>query len=170
MNIATPDVLQSINSPALKATPSSISSLLSGNSATTGHSRGASSSSDPLNPFGSMLQQRLSKIATDPSANPLSPDADEKARRKTAEDAASGLISNALILPVLKQLRRSPWGGEGVFSGGIGQKTFGPEFDMQLADRIAQSPRLGIKKALADSMMKKGPQAAVKKIGLDVHG
>jgi hypothetical protein len=95
-------------------------------------------------------------------------------RRAQAENAAAGLVSNALILPILKQIRRSPFGENTVFSGGNGEKMFGPQFDMQLADRIAQSPRLGIKNVLADRMMKKAPQkmaaAAAKKSGIDVHG
>jgi hypothetical protein len=91
------------------------------------------------------------------------------ARRKEAEAAATGLVSQALILPILKQIRRSTLDTEGPFSPGIGEKTFGPEFDMQMADRIAQSPKLGIKKALADRLMKRGGTKAANK-GLDVHG
>jgi hypothetical protein len=101
------------------------------------------------------------------------------ARRKQAEDGAAGLVANALILPILKQLRRSSLGENPVFSGGNGEKMFGPQFDMELADRIAHSPNLGIKNALADRMMKRGipasstPKAAatpVQQKGLDVHG
>ena len=92
-------------------------------------------------------------------------------RRAKAEEAAAGLVSNALILPVLKQLRRSSFGENPVFSGGNGEKMFGPQFDMQLADRIAHSPNLGIKNVLADRLMKRGPQASpVQRKGLDVHG
>jgi Rod binding domain-containing protein len=69
-------------------------------------------------------------------------------RHAEAEKAAEGLVSNALILPVLKQLRRSTLDQKGVFSAGSGEKTFGPEFDMQLANRIAQSPRLAVKESL----------------------
>src|SRR5689334_15074767 len=57
-------------------------------------------------------------------------------RHNQAEKAAGDLISNALILPMLKQLRRSPWGENTVFSRGIGEKTFGPQFDMHISDRI----------------------------------
>ena len=93
---------------------------------------------------------------------------DYAARRKQAEEAATGLVSQALILPILKQIRRSPFNGEGPFSPGTGEKTFGPEFDMQIADRIAQSPKLGIKKALADRLMKHGGPVAQQKV--DVRG
>ena len=69
-------------------------------------------------------------------------------RHAVAEKAAEGLVSNALILPVLKQLRHSTLSEKGLFSAGTGEKTFGPEFDMQLANRIAQSPRLAVKESL----------------------
>ena len=94
-------------------------------------------------------------------------------RQKRAEKAAGDLVSNALILPMLKQLRRSPWGENGLFSGGIGEKTFGPEFDMQIADRIAHSPRLGVKAAIASRLMKReNPDAAktTQTAKVDVHG
>jgi hypothetical protein len=78
---------------------------------------------------------------------------DYNTRRARAQNAAKGLVSAALILPVLKQIRRSPFNQEGPFSPGIAEKTFGPEFDMQLADRIAQSPRLGVTQALTRRMM-----------------
>lgn len=90
-------------------------------------------------------------------------------RRSQAEKAATGLVSNALILPILKQLRRSSLDNKGPFSPGTGEKAFGPEFDIQIADRIANSPRLGIKKALADRLMKKSSPAA-SSATLDVHG
>src|SRR4051812_30890758 len=77
-----------------------------------------------------------------------------KDARKEAEDAAAGLVSEALILPIFKQLRRSMEQTKGPFSPGIAEKAFGPRFDMQLADRIAHSPRLGVKNALADRLLK----------------
>ena len=86
----------------------------------------------------------------------------EQARQAKAEKAAGDLVANALILPMLKQLRRSPWGENSVFSGGIGEKTFGPEFDRQIAERLAQSPKMGIKTALAKRL--------TNKTELDVHG
>ena len=90
-------------------------------------------------------------------------------RRADAEEAAAGLVSNALILPILKQVRRSSFSTQGPFSPGTGEKAFGPEFDIQIADRVAHSPRLGIKEALADRLMKKSSPAAANAT-LDVHG
>jgi hypothetical protein len=90
-----------------------------------------------------------------------------EARRKEAEEAAAGVVSQALILPVLKQIRRDSWGGDGPFSPGTAEKTFGPQFDIQIADRIARSPRLGVTKQLTQRLMKRqsGNQAR-----LDVKG
>ena len=103
----------------------------------------------------------------------IPPTDDEKQARKKAEDAASGLVSNALILPILTQIRHSTFNTEGPFSPGKEEKAFGPEFDMQLADRIARSPRLGITNSLADRLIKRSQnrtpaQDGLK--GLNVHG
>ncbi|MCL2646707.1 MAG: hypothetical protein FWD61_06845 [Phycisphaerales bacterium] len=97
----------------------------------------------------------------------------ELARRTKAEQAAGDLTANALILPMLKQLRRSPWGKNSVFSGGIGEKTFGPEFDRQIADRLAQSPKMGIKTALANRLINRNAASQTNITNptkLDVHG
>ena len=139
----------------MKIEGSKSSSIFPGQSGATAAESAAASN------FGKLLNQAAAGKTSDKS------DA-----RKKAEAAAAGLVSNALILPVLKQLRRSPWGGESVFSGGNGEKSFGPQFDMHLADRIANSPRLGIKNALADRLMKRGleKQAAETSKGIDVNG
>jgi hypothetical protein len=41
---------------------------------------------------------------------------------------------------------------------------------MQIADRIAHSPRLGIRNALADKLMKGPRPMAAKGTGINVHG
>jgi hypothetical protein len=103
----------------------------------------------------------------------------ETKHREQAEKAAGDLVSNALILPMLKQLRRSVWGENTVFSRGMGEKAFGPQFDMQISDRIAHSPRLGLKTALTERLLKRGqPDAAGNNNqaqdqpngGIDLHG
>src|SRR4051812_2339037 len=58
-------------------------------------------------PFKHVLQQQKLNTVQD---NENSPDAAEAKRRKEAETAAAGLVSNALILPILQQVRRSPFG------------------------------------------------------------
>jgi hypothetical protein len=112
-------------------------------------------------------------------------------KRKQAEKVAGDLVSNALILPILKQNRHSVFNQSGPFAAGTGEKTFGPEFDIQIADRITHSGNMGITKALADRLTTpKGSvisqvaqtkawyrngktlngQVNVKPIGVDVHG
>ena len=106
-------------------------------------------------------------------------DVDEAAEAHAkAEKAAAGLVSNALILPILKQVRRSSLGENSVYSGGSGEKAFGPEFDMQLSDRIAQSPRLGVRESLVKRLEKRSPASQAKPVPnglkaasrIDVHG
>jgi hypothetical protein len=110
--------------------------------------RGIAAAADTGDTFGQVLQQARA------TAGELAQ------KRKQAEEGAAGLVSAALILPILKQVRRSPLTQNNVFSGGEGEKAFGPEFDMQIADRIAHSPRLGIRDALTNRLMQRG---AVKK-------
>jgi hypothetical protein len=90
---------------------------------------------------------------------------------KEAHEAAAGLVSMALIMPILKQIRRSQFNTEGPFSPGTGEKAFGPEFDMQISNRIAHSPRLGVTEALTQRLLKRGtPAKAASLKGLNVNG
>jgi hypothetical protein len=112
--------------------------------------------------------QKLLRQAT--AAQDGGKDSDLIAREKEANQAATGLVSHALILPILQQVRRSFEKTQGPFSPGKAENTFGPQFDMQLADRIAQSPKLGIKTALANRLMRRGRPAAQPSKELNVHG
>jgi len=101
-----------------------------------------------------------------------------------ARKVAGDLVSNALIMPLLKQIRRDPFGQNTIFSPGTGEKAFGPEFDMQLADRIAHSPKMTVTDALAQRLATRGQpksQGSAKQTGdrsdkvtkangVDVHG
>jgi len=93
-----------------------------------------------------------------------------EAIRKVAGD----LVSQALILPILKQIRRGTFGKNTPFSPGTGEKTFGPEFDIQIADRIAHSARMAPTDAIAARLMQRYPQqqppAATQNAGVNVHG
>jgi len=95
---------------------------------------------------------------------------EEKKARKVAGD----LVANALILPLLKQNRRSVWNQNNIFKGGAGENAFGPEFDTQLADRVAHSPSMGLTDALTKQLLAKRSHAATKTAspnsGVDVHG
>ena len=90
---------------------------------------------------------RLNRATTSTALTP------DQQRKVQVEKTAGDLVSVALILPMLKQLRRGSMNTDPVFGGGAGEKAFGPEFDMTLADRIAQSPNLPIKKALVERML-----------------
>ncbi len=92
-----------------------------------------------------------------------------------ARKAAEGLVANALILPVLKQLRQDPFGKNTIFSPGTGEKTFGPQFDMEIADRIAQSPAMAATQVLTQRIERRETQSTVSanmvnRPGVDVHG
>lgn len=105
---------------------------------------------------------------------------------EATEKAASGLVSNALILPMLQQVRRSVWSEKGVFGGGNGEKMFGPQFDMQIADRLSQSPQMAVTQVLKERLAKRhklampqnlstsetanGTANGTKNKALDVHG
>jgi len=98
-------------------------------------------------------------------------------QQRKVKKIAGDLVSNALILPVLKQIRRSPFAQKDIFRGGIGENTFGPEFDMQMADRIAHSPKMTVTDALARRLSQHGParsrvpqDAPQGQVGVDVHG
>jgi hypothetical protein len=151
MSLSASDILKTVDtSPAL---PAGLSTAR-GSAAGSG-SAGASSA------FAQLLKHRTALAG----ANAQKTDAeglgeDEIQRRQEAEKAAGDLVSNALILPMLKQLRHSVWGQNTVFSRGIGEKAFGPQFDMQISDRIAHSPRLGLKTALTGRLLKRGQSDA----------
>lgn len=131
-----------------------------------------------INPLIAIPQTALKIPAAVSSAQPGFQEALQKLtpeyakRRKEAEQGAAGLVSAALILPILKQVRRSTFNKDGPFSPGIGEKAFGPQFDMQLADRIAHSPRMDVTKVLADRLMKRTlpPAARAASKELDIHG
>lgn len=85
-------------------------------------------------------------------------------KEQKAQDAAAGLVSNALILPVLEQIRRGTFCKNTIFQPGIAENTFGPEFDIQIADRIAQSPNMSCTKAIKERLLNQGkPISRVKK-------
>ena len=139
----------------------------------------------PADPSGMLLPQLQKQIdqlktpesfqshlnrAAQPSRTPADPEAEKK---KRAEDAAAGLVTAALILPVLKQVRQSPWAENPVFGGGKAEKTFGPVFDMQLADRIARSPRMAATHILTQKLLSRGKPVVRpdhSPTGLNAHG
>jgi len=72
---------------------------------------------------------------------------DRAQRDDTITKAARALTAQALVLPILKELR----GGSlawGPFKASDAEKSFGPMLDTALADRIAASPRLPVAAAI----------------------
>lgn len=64
-------------------------------------------------------------------------------REASIRHAARALTAQALVAPILKELRANStaWGP---FRAGDAERTFGPMLDLAMADRIASSPRLGV--------------------------
>ena len=61
------------------------------------------------------------------------------------KEAASKLVSSALVLPVLQSLHESPWRPQsGAFAAGPSEKRFAPLLDQQFADRITQASNFGL--------------------------
>lgn len=101
-----------------------------------------------------------------PDAGALaSPAADEE---DGARDAAEQLIGMALVLPLLKQARESPFKSERMH-GGFGEDAFASQLDQTLADRIAK--RMGGQ--LVDAVvrdMTANPSASANGKEVDRHG
>jgi hypothetical protein len=147
MTLNASDILKTVDN-----TPASLATLSKAKGPAA--ARGATPPSVAGGGFAQLLKRRID--LADAKAQATDPGEEDAQRRQQAEKAAGDLVSNALILPMLKQLRRSVWGQNTVFSAGIGEKAFGPQFDIQIADRIAHSPRLGLKTALTERLIKRG--------------
>jgi hypothetical protein len=147
MSLSASDILKTMDT-----SPASLASLSTARGPAAAKGTTAASSA-----FAQLLKHRteLANVSAQATGTEGS-GKEETQRRQEAEKAAGDLVSNALILPILKQLRRSVWGENTVFSRGIGEKAFGPQFDMQISDRIAHSPRLGLKTALTERLLKRG--------------
>ena len=68
-------------------------------------------------------------------------------KQRQAWESADQLIASAFILPVLQEVRNSPFKTE-MFSGGRGEEVFGQQLDVILAERITQSAGFGLSEAL----------------------
>ncbi|MEM7625094.1 MAG: rod-binding protein [Planctomycetota bacterium] len=83
-----------------------------------------------------------------PIESPFSDELDEAARKqKQARESAEQLIASAFILPVLEEVRNSPFKTE-MFSGGRAEEVFGQQLDVIFAERITQSAGFGLSEAL----------------------
>jgi Rod binding domain-containing protein len=62
--------------------------------------------------------------------------------------AATRLVSTALVQPLLESLRQSPFNDEGPFAPGAAERRFGPLLDTAIADRVTASSRFGLVDAI----------------------
>jgi hypothetical protein len=120
-----------------------------------------SSTTNAVKPFGQALADAQDKLQES-----------QDKRAAEARKAAEGLVAHALILPMLKQLRHSTFNENGLFSPGNGEKAFGPEFDMEIADRIARSPKMTLTAALTERLQARRPVQMTPAItkGVDLRG
>lgn len=92
--------------------------------------------------------QTLDRGNLQPIDSSFSDELDEAARKqKEARESADQLIASAFILPVLEEVRNSPFKTE-MFSGGRGEEVFGQQLDVIFAERITQSAGFGLSDAL----------------------
>lgn len=105
--------------------------------------------------------------------------------RDDAKQAAQQFVSTALVLPLLKQMRSSPFKSD-YLHGGQGEDAFGPQLDQILADRIVErmstpakvsddartTPGLGLVDAVYRRIMRQADHqpAASNRQGVNTHG
>ena len=87
-------------------------------------------------PFAQLLQQATGR----------------QTRREMAREAATQLVSAALILPVLESLRDSPM-LRPPFAPGFAEKRFAPLLDQQIADRIAGAANFSLVDQIVDRLL-----------------
>ena len=85
------------------------------------------------------------------------PDASQSEKQKLRR-ASEQLVSSALLKPLFKQMRNSPFKVER-FHGGQGEKAFMQQLHTVFSDRISESARFGIADAVYDKMSKALPGA-----------
>lgn len=69
--------------------------------------------------------------------------------REAVREAATKLVSSALVMPVLQSLRDSPF-NDGPFAPGATERRFGPLLDQHLADRVTGAGRFPLVDAIVD--------------------
>ena len=82
-------------------------------------------------------------------------------RSQQIGEAGDQLVSTAFVLPLLSQLRDSPFKSE-MFDGGQAEQIFGQQLDTILADRITSSANFGI----SDALVRQFDPAAASKVDL----
>ena len=82
--------------------------------------------------------------------------------------AAEQLVSSAFVLPMLQQLRDSPFKSE-LLGNTTGEKVFGQRLDTELADRITASPSFPLVDTIVEHLNRKAGRT-VGPGGIDTHG
>ena len=75
----------------------------------------------------------------------------ESDRETQIRESAEKLVASAFVLPMLQQMRESPFETE-MFAPGQGEKLFRQRLDTMLADRIAGSPGFPLVDTLVDRL------------------
>lgn len=87
-------------------------------------------------PFAQLLQQATGR----------------QTRREMAREAATQLVAEALIMPVLESLRDSPM-LRPPFAPGFAEKRFAPLLDQQIADRIVGASNFSLVDQIVDRLL-----------------
>lgn len=105
---------------------------------------------DKPSEFGDLLQARRGEFK---SVNPdlSSPEEQERLERE-ARTSAEQLIASTLVMPLLKMARQNPLRSE-MFSGGAGERTFGPQLDAAMADAVVKGSRWPVVDQITDIVM-----------------
>jgi Rod binding domain-containing protein len=77
--------------------------------------------------------------------------------REKVRAAAEQLVASTFILPLLAQMRDSPFKSE-LLHGGKGEDAFGAQLDTQFADRIVQSGNFKLVDQIEQQMLRQSSQ------------
>ena len=108
------------------------------------------------NPSATAKHASFAKRLNDATAAPAASTSEarqavESDRKSQIRESAEKLVASAFVLPMLQQLRESPFETE-MFAPGQGEKLFRQRLDTMLADRIAGSPGFPLVDTLVDRM------------------
>lgn len=73
-------------------------------------------------------------------------------RKEQARKAAEQLVSTALVVPLLRQMRQDPFRTE-LFHGGQAEETFGSQLDQIFADRTVQGANFPLVSAIEKQLL-----------------
>lgn len=129
---------------------------------------GQSSDASRVQMQASRRQQGFSSMLTGSSRQA---EARGLTQKQQIERASEQLVSSALIKPLFKQMRESPFKVER-FHGGQGEQAFMQQLHTVLADRITNSANFNVADAIYQKMTRSvtGPTRGETPGGVDTHG